>query len=170
MSTNNNANLIEEFIHSSLYNIKPNGEIWTLRTKNGVISKDKEWRKMGTMNNSGYLVAKFKNRPLLLHRIVFRKFGGRLDGSLVINHINGDKLDNKIENLEQVSHQENMLHSYRVLKNQPVIGNKKITLEIARTIREDRMSGYKYDELIDKYNVSKTTISYIINNKIWKEN
>lgn len=49
-----------------------------------------------------------------LHRLVFDAFGSRLDINLEINHINGDKKDNRIENLEQISHVENIKHAHNM--------------------------------------------------------
>jgi len=48
-----------------------------------------------------------------VHRLVLRAFTGT-DGS-VVNHINGLKHDNRLENLEWSTTSENAKHSFRVL-------------------------------------------------------
>ena len=88
--------------------------------------------------------------------------------SLQVNHIDGNPANNHIDNLEQVTGSENMLHSFRELGRDAVIGNFKIDHAIADQIREDRKKGLKYRELQTKYGLAKSTISCIINLKTWK--
>lgn len=63
--------------------------------------------------NSGYVQVGIeidgKRTPRSVHRLMARAFLGISD--LVVNHINADKTDNRIENLEYVSIRENTLHS-----------------------------------------------------------
>lgn len=50
-----------------------------------------------------------------VHRLVAMKYLSDYSESLQVNHINGDKQDNRVENLEMVTNQENVLHAYRQL-------------------------------------------------------
>ena len=45
-----------------------------------------------------------------VHRMVAEAFMGSQDG-MEVNHINGDKTDNRVENLEWVSHADNIAHA-----------------------------------------------------------
>lgn len=48
----------------------------------------------------------------LVHRLVASAFCEKLHEGDEVNHINGDKLDNRAENLEWVTHGENLAHAY----------------------------------------------------------
>ena len=66
----------------------------------------------GIVNNAGYKRVsirgyKIKKSKQLLHRRVYHIFNGNLEDGLVIDHINGDKLDNRACNLQQITQQEN---------------------------------------------------------------
>lgn len=51
-----------------------------------------------------------------VHRLVMSAFSpNNAADDLDVNHINGDKLDNNLENLEWVTRSENLIHRYRVL-------------------------------------------------------
>ena len=158
--------VIINFIENKLYEIRDDGTIWSCLHKNG--SGFGNLRRFDRRNKNGYQVVRYKDISLQVHRIIYAKFKGPLKKELQINHINGIKYDNRPVNLELVTDSGNQLHSYRVLKNPPVVGNKKIDKNIAEQIREDHKKGESYNKLKIKYKLSKSSIGYIVNNKTWK--
>lgn len=91
----------------------------------------------------------------------------KFDGA-VIDHIDGNKQNNNILNLEYVTQSENIKRSIK--NNQQPIPIKgyvgKLTKEERNKIIEEYMTtDISRNELSKKYNVSKTTISSIINHK-----
>lgn len=64
--------------------------------------------------NSGYLIVHLyrgnKRTALLVHRLVAAAFVSG-DGTLTVNHKNGDKADNRAANLEWATHGENHAHA-----------------------------------------------------------
>lgn len=48
-----------------------------------------------------------------VHRLVLAQFAQRVDGKNQVNHIDGDKINNLLCNLEWVTSGENLLHAYK---------------------------------------------------------
>jgi hypothetical protein len=73
------------------------------------------------INNHGYCTVKLssdKKYNKFLHRLIAEAFIPNLEGKPQVNHINGVKHDNRIENLEWNTAKENMQHAYDTgLKN-----------------------------------------------------
>lgn len=71
--------------------------------------------------NSGYHVISFwkdsKRYAKTVHRVIANEFIPNPMRKECVNHKNGVKTDNRIENLEWVTKQENSQHSYKVLGN-----------------------------------------------------
>jgi len=110
-----------------------------------------------------------KNKVLRfqVHRLVALYF---IDNPLTkkcVNHKNGIRNDNNINNLEWCTHSENEKHSYDVLgKINPI---RKLTENEAAFIRSNYVMGINGNikMLAEKYNVNVTTIYNVINVKYY---
>ena len=114
-----------------------------------------------------------KPKQAYVHRIVAEVFIPQKIGKSEINHIDGDKTNNRIENLEWVTHKENILHSHRIGLNKPnqVKGSKVVnailTEEQAQIIIDSRgLCSAK--QLSEKFNTSVGNIYYIWQGLSWK--
>lgn len=66
------------------------------------------------MTNSGYLQFGLDNKNVYVHRIVYETFVGVIPKGYDINHIDGNKLNNNVSNLEAVTRSENQKHAARI--------------------------------------------------------
>lgn len=167
-----NDKLIQEFLKDPNHMVFWSGEIMTRVDRQGHVQN--EWRsclnkkeKLKGQARTNYWRVRYKGVQLQAHRIVYAKFIGELHHGMVINHKDGDGLNNSVENLELITQSENNTHKYRVLGHSPSYGNAKINQKIADAIRADRAKGLPYSALKAKYKVSMGTLSEIMNNKIW---
>jgi len=105
-------------------------EIWKTTIENYEISnlgnvrkktKDNKYKKIkGSVQNRGYLYFQLqregKRHNFLFHHLVAKEFIGERPVGLVIDHIDQNKLNNKLENLRYVTQQINMTNHKRYNK------------------------------------------------------
>ena len=66
---------------------------------------------------------KYKHRPI--HRVLWEAFNGRIPKGLEVNHINLNRQDNRLENLELVTHQQNIKHAIDRYKSKGLLRSVK---------------------------------------------
>ena len=68
----------------------------------------------GALRQDGYRVANISGQIFLVHRLVKLSFHGPPPNKLAwqVHHVDGDPSNNRLENLEYVTHQQNMMHSF----------------------------------------------------------
>lgn len=103
----------------------------------------------------------------LVHRLVAEAFVPNPQGLPQVNHIDGDRRNNKASNLEWVTASQNQIHRARVLKlgsRGEAHPNAKLTYEDVVQIRTSSETG---PELARRYGVTKQNIYYIKRCKTW---
>ena len=101
--------------YEGLYQVSNFGNILSIKKYSSLYS-DKERRckiLKPRINKSGYLQVCFCNKTHLVHRLVASAFIENKNKKPQVNHINGIKTDNKLENLEWMTNSENVCHAYK---------------------------------------------------------
>lgn len=118
------------------------------------------------------LVKKGKRKNATIHRLVAESFIPNCEHLPQINHINGDKLDNRAVNLEWCSTSYNIQHSHdNNLTNTPkgkFHYNSKLKEKDIINIRKLLTQGLSQFKIADKYGVSRSCIQSIKEGKTWK--
>lgn len=144
---------------------------------NKPIDKTKTPKEMALqVTKCGYLATTIRYAPgkaylNTVHQLVFLYFNGPYDHKKTINHKDGNKKNNRLSNLELVTHSENMKHAYR--NGLKIAGtgnhspNHKLTEDIVRKIRKE----YKFKnggELARKYGTTHFNVWCIMKRISWK--
>jgi len=152
------------------YEVTSDGQVISLNYNN----TGKEQVLKGRPDTKGYLgvVLHKNNKPChrRIHRLVAETFIPNVDSKENINHINGNKLDNRIENLEWVSVSENLKHAFKIgLKSNKGEKNNSSKLKDSDIpkIFELHSQGYEIKQIALIYKVHHDTIRDVLNRKTW---
>ena len=144
-------------------------------SKIGVIrKKSNKYIKSQYLNDRGYyMVTLTKNKkqyPVRVHRILAKCFIDRVYGKNIINHKDGDKLNNNIENLEWCTQAENMKHAIDMGLTNNVGENNgmaKLNQEKVNEIKQLLKNGNTQQSIADNYSVSRACIQKIKEGRTW---
>lgn len=104
------------------------------------------------------------------HTLVARAFIGKCPAGHQVNHRDGNKQNNRSNNLEYVTPSENIRHSYRIrLRRQDGEHNNFARLNWSKVakIRALRAGGLSHTVIAQRFGVSRKTVSCVLNNKTW---
>lgn len=155
--------------YEDLYQISNFGRIKSIKYEYDKILKT-------NLTNSGYLeLTLHKNKKLkhkTIHRLVAIHFVDNPENKKEVNHKDGNKLNNYAYNLEWNTPLENTKHSIETglcKKNGEYNPMNKLTeTEVMEIKNKYKTKKYTQENLANEYNISRTNISLIINNKRWK--
>lgn len=127
-------------------------------------------------NNNGYVYIRLwknnKRKTFVIHRLVGKYFLHNPNNFPELNHIDGNKLNNKVDNLEWCDRSFNIKHSYdnnlRELPKGEINGNSKLKEHEVIKILKLLNNGSSVKQLSKIYKVSWECINNIKLNKSWK--
>ena len=164
--------------YEGLYQCSTYGNIRSLDRYVYELSGKKQFRKgqiiVPRKNKNGYLQLTLnknaKRKMVYVHRIVAETFIENSNNNLVVNHKDGNKLNNNVDNLEWCSYSENNLHSYNKLNRKN--SNEGCTPKSVYIIDTTSKSLKYFDSIAEtsrEIKLSTTQINrYIHSNKKWK--
>jgi hypothetical protein len=123
---------------------------------------------------SGYTVIRLSEpgrmKLFRLHRLVMWAFVGECPAGLVVNHKDGDKRNNRLDNLEYVTLRQNTAHALRTGLS-PTCERSyqaKLTKAQVREIRRRKRAGETMRALGKEFGVTHGTIGHITSGKTWR--
>lgn len=131
---------------------------------------------IGGTNPQGYRISKFYKDGVrfykTLHSVVAEAFLGKRKDGYCVNHKDGNKKNNCIENLEYITVHENNVHAKENGLLRPNYGEKSGTAKLKNKDIYDIRNKYKnkentQKELAEMYGVAVPCISRIVNRKRW---
>ena len=144
------------------YEVHPNGDVYNIKLNKKITP---------ILKHGGYLHIRLSKDGRLYekshHRFVYETLVGDIPERMEINHINGIKTDNRIDNLELCTHQQN--NDRRLfLRRGESVNTAKLTDSDVIIIRNRKSLGESSLLLAKEYNVSKWTINKVFNRTTWK--
>lgn len=117
-------------------------------------------------------------KTVIVHREVLKSFSFIENyKEMTVNHINGEKCDNRVENLEWMTLRDNVLESYKTgQQDNPLkklternTKNRKLTDRQVRGIRTMYLSGNSIGQISRDYNSSKGSVWQLLNGRTYKD-
>lgn len=121
----------------------------------------------------GYIpVGRHSKHIGMAHRLIWMAVHGAIPDGLQINHKNGIKHDNRIENLELVTASENVRHAHRTGLTSPLQGSacpaSKLTDQDVTNIRLRHSHGEKQAAIARDYGITREAVGLITRRVNWR--
>lgn len=156
------------------YAVHPSGSIYTcINHQYGFYPT---WRKLKTRRhkNTGYwnshLQINGKSKTYLLHRIIAICFVPNPDNKPCVNHIDGNRSNNEVSNLEWCTYKENTRHAMKLgtFHVGETVRTSFLKEHQVKEIKSMREQGIKFKDIADSFGVCVGTIESIVYKRSWK--
>jgi len=159
------------------YEISFNGEVRNWKNANGRGMASRPSKRKTHVSNRGYVITGMsvngKVSTKYIHRLVASAFIPNLYNKPCVNHIDGNKLNNHVYNLEWVTHQENIDHAIKNglwtgdYNNGEKSGHAKLTNNDVWQIRDLYERGVDREYIWKKYNISRAQMYRVASGENW---
>ena len=120
----------------------------------------------------GYQRVTVRGCHILRHVLVAEAFIGPRPEGMQVNHIDGDKGNNHVSNLEYVTPSENVRHSIDVLKTERAPGERNANARLAdadvRAMRSLHASGVPATKVGERFGINPTHAWRIATGRSWR--
>lgn len=108
-----------------------------------------------------------------IHVLVARAFLGERPHKMDTNHKDGNKLNNRADNLEYCTRSENVRHAYNHglisrLRGENHLDAKLTEADVQEICRLHRVVGLRVFEIAEQFGVSWSSVDCVIRGKTWK--
>lgn len=169
---------LDKFRDCKGYAIHKNGIVYTCKAHNfKPYYYDNEWRilkpKMSKLHGYWFIImSNFGNDVTAkIHTLIAHAFMPNPNNFPVLNHIDGNKGNNSIDNLEWCTQRHNAQHcidnNLRNTAKGEKIPNSKIKSHHVANIFKLKQDGYMNKEIAKIYDIDPSAISRILNKKAW---
>lgn len=133
-------------------------------SKDGVVIGKKGFILKPGLSSNGYYTVSVNGISICLHRLVAETYIPNPKNKSQVNHIDSNRINNNINNLEWCTPKENQVHSWSSGDRNR---SKKLNKLQVRIIRES-VNDLPRKYLADIFNIHVMTIGEIVRKEIWK--
>lgn len=152
---------------SKNYSVNAAGDVFTVRRQG---SQGGKMKQLETRDGYMGVMIYIEKRPqrMLVHRLIASAFIENPENKPQVNHLDGNKKNNRKDNLEWVTAKENIAHAW--VNNMYVKGENhhlsRLTTSDINEIKQLRSGGMYQCEIAKIFSVGPDHISRIVNNKV----
>lgn len=156
------------------YIVTPFGDVYRYHEGHKRIETQKK-----RLHTNGYLRAIISGKDVYIHRLVAECFIPNHAGFDEINHKDGNKANNSVENLEWCTRSENNRHAFQTglrpyaelkeIAQKPRIKRRKFAPDDIRFIRQEHDNGASDTKLAKLFNCDRGVIYQIVTRRTYKE-